>query len=444
MTDLEKLQVAIIGAGPAGLFASKELATNGVSVALFNRDIKPGGLAEYGIFLDKHKIKDALRAQFEQTMDLPNVHYFGNVTIGLSGCIGIKDLKDWGFPVVLVTCGAQGTKTLGLPGEDLPGVYHAKDLVYHYNSLPPYSQQEFKIGKKVAIVGAGNVMTDIAHYLINYCHVEKVTVIVRRGPAEVKFHKKEMEPIISYLDLEDFEKELTRVSPEMETIGQDPKAARANILSVLESADPKTENTKMYLRFLYSPVEIISNAKKEVLGIKLEKNDLKLIDGVVHSNGTGEFKDLDVDTVIFAIGDRVTNDMGLPMSGSSIFAATTPDFPIEGVTYEIGDLSTGKPIPGLFFAGWARNASTGLVGIARRDGVNAAHSILQYLKQKEITSGIDEAALISKLDPGGCNFVPKSKLAILEAAEIKQAQSRSVEEFKFSTNEEMLKIMGLA
>jgi ferredoxin--NADP+ reductase len=62
---------------------------------------------------------------------------------------------------------------INLPGENLKGVYHAKDLVYHYNQLPPYSTQPFPIGKKVAIIGAGNVMTDIAHYLICYCDVEE-------------------------------------------------------------------------------------------------------------------------------------------------------------------------------------------------------------------------------------------------------------------------------
>jgi len=63
--------VAIIGAGPAGLFAARELAHHGVRVTLFNRDIKPGGLAEYGIYPDKIKMKEGLRAQFRATLALP-------------------------------------------------------------------------------------------------------------------------------------------------------------------------------------------------------------------------------------------------------------------------------------------------------------------------------------------------------------------------------------
>ena len=77
-----KYFVAVIGAGPAGLFAARELANMGAHVALFNRDIKAGGLAEYGIYLVKHTMKEGLRKQFRQSLDLPNIDYYGNITIG--------------------------------------------------------------------------------------------------------------------------------------------------------------------------------------------------------------------------------------------------------------------------------------------------------------------------------------------------------------------------
>src|SRR5258706_10490253 len=144
--------VAVIGAGPAGLFGARELAQQGVHVALFNRDIKEGGLAEYGIYPDKHLMKEGVRKQFPQTLDQPNIDYYGNMTIGANGNLKLDDLRALGFDVVLVTGGAQGTKSLGLPGAVLEGADHAKDVVYFYNKLPPFSPEQYHFGKLCAII----------------------------------------------------------------------------------------------------------------------------------------------------------------------------------------------------------------------------------------------------------------------------------------------------
>jgi len=88
--------VAVVGAGPAGLFAARELCNQGVEVALFNRDIKPGGLAEYGIYPDKLKMKDGLRAQFKQILNCGTIHYYGNVTVGENQPLTLEMLREWG------------------------------------------------------------------------------------------------------------------------------------------------------------------------------------------------------------------------------------------------------------------------------------------------------------------------------------------------------------
>ena len=108
--------VAVIGAGPAGLFGARELANQGAQVVLFNRDIKPGGLAEYGIYPTKYIMKAGLRKQFRQVLENPNIHYFGNISIGTQGDLTIDKLWKFGFQAILVTAGAQGAKWLGLPG----------------------------------------------------------------------------------------------------------------------------------------------------------------------------------------------------------------------------------------------------------------------------------------------------------------------------------------
>ncbi len=252
MEKQDRYLVAVVGAGPAGLFAAKELAGQGVEVILLNRDIKPGGLAEYGIYPEKLKMKEGLRAQFRQILSLPNVHYYGNIVVGKDGDLSLDDLWELGCQAILVTAGAQGTKWLGLPGEDLVGVYHAKDIVYHYNLLPPYSQKPYRIGRRVAVVGVGNVMMDIARYLITEKHVDEVMAIARRGPAEVKFDKKEVETIGANIDLAAYDAEVNRVADIMRAVGQDPDAVQASLHAIASNAQP-TGSTQDDLEFHVPP-----------------------------------------------------------------------------------------------------------------------------------------------------------------------------------------------
>jgi ferredoxin--NADP+ reductase len=426
--------VAVIGAGPAGLFGARELANNGVHVALFNRDIKAGGLAEYGIYLEKHTMKEGLRKQFRQALDLPNIDYYGNVSIGMKGDLTLDDIRALGFDAILVSAGAQGTKWLGLPGEDLEGVYHAKDVVYHYNKLPPFSERKFRFGKRCAIIGAGNVMVDIARFLIYWQGAEEITSVVRRGPAEVNFTKEEMKHLISYLDMGRFEKELARVRPTLEAINQDPELGRNKILEALSKADPKTRDAKFYFDFLTSPTAMYGENGK-LTRLEVEENILVEKNGKTASKGTGVKHTLDVDTVIFAIGDQVDDSFGLPTEWGEFVKNPEPKFPVEGTSYE-------SPIEGIFVGGWSRKASEGLVGYARRDGTNAAKAVLQYLQTKT-PSNVNAEAVVEKIKSLRKPIVMKEDIKRLEAVEAEEAKKRGLEEFKFASNDEMLQAMGL-
>ena len=427
--------VAVVGAGPAGLFGARELANLGARVVLFNRDIKPGGLAEYGIYPNKHTMKSGLRKQFRQIMELPNLDYYGNVTVGKDGDLSLDDLRTLGFQAILVTAGAQGTKWLGLPGEDLEGVYHAKDVVYFYNNLPPFSQQSYLFGKRCAVIGAGNVMLDITHYLSREVKVEEVIAVVRRGPAEVKFDKKEMEYVIDNLDQSALDAEIARVTPIMEAVHQDPAAARASILEALPKALPKVSDTRFRFEFLASPVQMIGDENGRLKQVELEDNILVEANGDTKARGTGNKRRLDVETVIFAIGDKVDESFGLPTEWNEFVKSETPRFPIDGVSYE----STFEDI---FVGGWSRKASSGLVGYARKDGTNASKAVWQYLQTKQPAEP-NAAAVAEKLKGLGKPIVVKDDVRKLEAIEQAEAQKRGLEAFKFSSNEEMLQAIGL-
>lgn len=439
----ESYYVAVVGAGPAGMYAARELARAGAKVVVFNRDIKPGGLAEYGIYLDKYSMKEGLRSQFRQVLDTPGLIYCGNVVVGTHGDLTLEDLRQLGFQAVLATVGAQGTKWLGLPGEQLTGVYHAKDVVYHYNQLPPYSQKAFQFGKKVAIVGAGNVMLDITRYLIHHMKVEEVVAVVRRGPAEVKFDKKEMEYVIQNLDQHALDAEIARVTPLMLEIDQNPAAARATILEALPKAQPSSSSARFHFAFLASPTQMIGNENSAVIGLEVEDNSLSLKDGEVKAHGTGHKRIIPVDAVVFAIGDKVDESFGLPTQWNEFAKNPTPRFPIDGISYEAYDPKTQTVIDDVFVAGWSRQASTGLVGLARKDGTNGAKVVLQYLQTLQPILP-DEAALIARLKNLGKPVITQSDIRKLTEIEAAEAQKRGVEAFRFGTNEEMIeKIMSV-
>lgn len=428
--------VAVIGAGPAGLFGARELANLGARVVLFNRDLKPGGLAEYGIYPNKHTMKNGLRKQFKQVLDVPNITYYGNLSIGEQGDLKLDDLRALGFQAILVTAGAQGTKWLGLPGEDLRGVYHAKDVVYFYNKLPPFSQQSFRFGKRCAVIGAGNVMLDIAHFLSREEKVDEVIAVVRRGPAEIKFDKKEMEYVIDNLDLAALDAEIQRVATIMQAVHQDPEAARASILEALPKALPKVSNTRFRFEFLASPIQMLGDADGDLTQVEIEDNILVEANGDTKAKGTGNKRRLDVETVVFAIGDKVEESFGLPTEWSEFVKSQNPRFPIDGNSYE-------SPFDDIFVGGWSRKASSGLVGLARKDGTNAAKVVWQYLQTKQPMEPNTEA-LAETLKSLGKPLVLKEHLKKLEETELVQAKQQGLEAYKFSSNGEMLKIMGLA
>ena len=158
MSAQSKHVIIVAGAGPAGMAAANMLAKAGHEVIILNRDIKFGGLAEYGIFPAKLKLRGGLKKQYWEMLEQPNVHYFGNVSIGKGKDLTVDDVRSLGASAVVFAIGAQGTKAIGVEGDSAQGVFHAKDVVYHFNRLPGFGDRPFDVGKHVAVIGAGDVM----------------------------------------------------------------------------------------------------------------------------------------------------------------------------------------------------------------------------------------------------------------------------------------------
>jgi ferredoxin--NADP+ reductase len=229
----------------------------------------------------------------------------------------------------------------------------------------------------------------------------------------------------------------------MEEIHQMPHAAAEMIETAYTECTEKQLQPTWKLHFLYSPLKIQSNPAHQVTGLQVEKNTLEIRNGEVKAKGSGQLLEIPADTVIFAIGDKVSNDLGLPMQGNDYAMNPAPQFPVEGISYEIFDAVHPEDAKGVFVAGWSRNPSHGLVGLARKDGTYAARAILAFLDSVAPQSPVDPQKLAGLLDEKGYQPVTLSALKALAAAEKEQAAIRGLAEFKFDTNEEMLQAIKL-
>lgn len=431
--------VFVVGAGPAGMFAAQKLALAGHETIILNRDIKPGGLAEYGIYPLKDKMKIGLRKQFAKVLALPNVHYFGHVPVGSNSPVTIGALRELCPGALVFAVGAQGTKNLGLPGEDLRGVYSAKDFVYYYNQLPPFATQDFSVGKRVAIVGMGNVMVDIARWLMVDSpkrSVEEVIVIARRGPLEAKFDEKEFANIQIHLDRKAFQDELHRVEPAMKAVGQDiAKVAEETFPALAKAPNQQTIPPRLTFRFLSSPSAIIGGPDGRIARLTVTENILVERDGGISAKATYRTDDIDVDTLIFAIGDQHDPSLGLPYAGGYV---TNPNIADPGGKYQVFDPGRSEICSGDFVLGWARKPSEGLVGIARHDGEVGAALVQQFLQSTQTRIAASAHDVAKFIERKGLRFVPKGDLPWLTLAEEKAARELGSAYYFFPDDDSML------
>ncbi|HEY5627749.1 MAG TPA: FAD-dependent oxidoreductase [Nitrospira sp.] len=445
MSAQSKHVIIVAGAGPAGMAVASSLSKAGHEVIILNRDIKFGGLAEYGIFPSKLKLRGGLRKQYWEMLEQPNVHYFGNISIGNGRDLTVDEVRGLGASAVVFAIGAQGTKAIGVEGDSAKGVFHAKDVVYHFNRLPGFGDKPFDMGKHVAVIGAGDVMVDIAHWLTRYKKVERVTAIVRRGPVERKYNPKEIRAVCANMDLDGIKKEFARIKDRMAAVGQKPDEVLKGLTDEFTKCEPKVSDTKMGFRFLASPKKILVDANNRIRALEMEDNKLEPKGEDTAAVGLKQYYEFPCDAVVFAVGDKVDETVGLPYKGGVYVTNPnkTGNDPDDAI-FQAYDEATGKIVEGVFLAGWARKASEGLVGIAKRDGDWCAEVVERYLATRQ--SGNSAKPVLDKLRSTLASRkshpVDVEGLRVLEASEkAHKATAESIGEFKYASNQEMIALI---
>lgn len=439
--------IIVAGAGPAGMAVASSLAKAGHEIIILNRDIKFGGLAEYGIFPAKLKLRGGLKKQYWELLEQPNVHYFGNVSIGTGKDLTVEDVRGLGASAVIFSIGAQGTKAIGVEGDSAKGVFHAKDVVYHFNRLPGFGDRPFDMGKHVAVIGAGDVMVDIAHWLTRYKKVERVTAIVRRGPVERKYNPKEIRAVCSNMDIEGIKEEVARIKDRLAVVGQKADEVLKALMDEFTKCEPKVSDTKMGFKFLASPKRILVDDHNRVRGLEMEDNKLEPKGEDTVAVGLKQYYEFQCDAVIFAVGDKVDETVGLPYkSGLFITNPNKTGKDPDDSLFQAYDEVSGKIMDGVFLAGWARKASEGLVGIAKRDGDWCAEVVRRYLATKSPGSHSDAKIVLDKLasilKAHQSHPVDLEGLRILESNEkVHWSEKECIGEFKYTSNQEMIELI---
>lgn len=436
--------IIVIGAGPAGMALTNLMAKAGHEVVILNRDIKFGGLAEYGIFPNKLKLRGGLRKTYWEILERPNVHYFGNVSVGSSKDLTVEELRNLGASALVFATGAQGTKTIGVEGDSAIGVYHAKDVVYHFNRLPGFAERPFEMGRRVAVIGVGDVMVDIAHWLVRYKQVEQVTAIARRGPLERKYNPKEIRAVCACIDQEALAKEFARIRPRLEAVGQNPDEIFKSMTDEFTKCEPLKTSSMMGFRFLASPRRVLTDGQNRVRAIEIEETRLEPKGQDMAAVGLRQHYEFPCDSVVFAVGDRVDDTIGLPYK-NGVFVTNpnkTSNEPDDAL-FQAYDEASGKVIEGVFLTGWARKASEGLVGVAKRDGEWCAEVVSRYLetrspRDRSLVDGVLRG-LRSLFEERKVQVIDSATLRLLEQAEKEHGTSNDcIGEFKFRSNQEML------
>lgn len=406
------LRVAVVGAGPAGLFLTDSLLKNSgqlVSIDVIERLPTPYGLVRYGVAPDHAKIKSVITT-FHRTLEDPRVRFLGNVNFGTD--LTIDDVRKH-YDAVVFAVGAPHDRRLGIPGEDLPGSLSATEFVAWYSGHPDHSEIVHlrPDAEAAAVIGVGNVAVDVARILAKHVDelrstdiphpvleklaeskIRDVYIFGRRGPAQAKFTTKELRELgeLANADIIVDPQEIA-LDPASEAEVAAAQALQRNIEILRDFAGrtPEGKPRRLHLRFLSSPVEILGTGAVESLVV--EKNRL---DERGNAVGTGEFETLPMQMVLRAVGYRGRALPGVPFD--------TRAHVIPNVSGRVLD-EDGAPQIGQYTTGWIKRGPSGVIGTNKACASETARELLEDVPKLSRASEPEPASVDALLASRGVN-----------------------------------------
>jgi ferredoxin--NADP+ reductase len=454
MTDRPLLRVAIVGAGPAGAFAAAALRRWGVAdIDLFERLPTPWGLLRGGVAPDHQDIK-RLQDTFDRETLRRGCRLFANVEVGTD--VSHSELMEHYHAVIYAT-GAQSDKSLGIPGEDLPGSWPATEFVAWYNGHPDYREREFDLSaRRAVVIGNGNVAADVTRILtlsaaelgqtdvadhalaaLRDSAIEEVVVLGRRGPAQAAFTSAELRELGN---LDGVDIRVRAEDLELDPVSRDwleeegTFTARKNVELLREFASrPARDDAarRIELRFLCSPVEIRGSDRVEAVDVR-RNQIVRGDDGQLRARPTDD----PVETI----------ECGLVLRSVGYRAVPLPDVPFDEnyavLPNEQGRVRTpdGEPLRGVYAVGWIKRGPTGILGTNKRDAYETVTSLVEDLQGGVLAPPPADArermdALLAERKP---DLVTVDGWRAIDAQELETGRSEQRPRVKLTSRDELL------
>ena len=447
---MSKLRLAIVGAGPAGIYAAdllikSEIRDFEVSIDLFDLLPAPYGLVRYGVAPDHPRIKGIIKALYE-VLDRGDIRFFGNVTYGKD--ITLDDLKKH-YNAVIFATGAVQDAELNIPGVELEGSLGAAAFVNWYDAHPDFERSWDLGAKEVAVIGNGNVALDVARVLVKSpaqmlatdipenvykgllaSNVTDVHVFGRRGPAQVKFSPLELREAVhvdgvdTIVHDEDFQYD-EGSNKQIESNNQ--TRVMVKTLEELRGKPQSGASKRLHLHFFSSPVEIIGENGK-VKALKIERTKLDGSGGVV---ATGEFRQIPVQAVYRAVGYFGSELAEIPFDSKS---GIIPN--LKGRVLD----SAGQHIQGVYATGWIKRGPVGLIGHTKSDAIETIAQIIEDKPTWWQPASPEETAIVSLLDSRGVEYVGWPEWLKIDAEEKRLGLAQERERIKLVEREDFLEI----
>lgn len=440
----EKLRLAIVGAGPAGIYAADILLKSersfDVSIDLFEQLPAPYGLVRYGVAPDHPRIKGIITA-LRDVLDSGHIRLFGNVLYGRD--ITLDDLKQH-YNAVIFSTGAIRDAPLVIPGVDLPGSHGAADFVSWYDGHPDFPREWPLEAASVAVIGNGNVALDVARILSKHADdllpteipanvyeglraspVTDVHVFGRRGPAQVKFSPLELREMgeLRDVDMVLYEEDFDYDEASRSAIATNKQVMVIDkVLSQWRARPPGEASRRLHLHFYASPVEFTGEV------FRYERTEP---DGEGGVRGTGEVREIPAQALYRAVGY-----FGSPLDGIPFDAKRGVIPNREGQVIDDND----EQLHGVYATGWIKRGPVGLIGHTKSDAMETIKHVLNDQASWWSPAHPEEEAIPALLTSRGIEFTNLDGWHNLDEHELALGQAQGRTRVKVVDRDEMVAV----